>query len=396
MGKTRDLRFHRTNLFLIAVVLCGLLPSLPSYGAIIREWWLGIGGTSVADLMSDPRHPNDPDGSELLDLFEGPTNWGNDYGSRLYGWLVAPESGEYTFWIASDDNSELWLSTDEEPANVQLIAYVNGWTNAQEWTKFASQRSRVIILQANRKYYIEAIMKERGGGDNIAVAWQPPQGSQVVISGRSVDASMRFCALSAIPADGTICTSTWVNLSWLPGERAVSHHVYFSTNLDAITRRERSTLVAVTDEPSALVGLPGSGFPNGLQTGITYYWCVDEVDDDDPDSPWRGQVWSFRVSAELAVYLLITNQQLADAFEPLVQRRTDQGFPGRLLTVETICASYVGEDEPEKIRNCIIDHYTRFGTQYVALGGDQKAVSVRYCDPRSSNVFMPVDLYLPM
>jgi hypothetical protein len=200
-------------------------------------------------------------------------------------------------------------------------------------------------------------------------------------------------AFSPVPADGATCTNTWINLTWTPGQNATSHQVYFSAYRDAVAQRHVNALIAVTDEPSTTVGLPRCAFPEGLQVETTYYWCVDEVNDDDPDNPRRGPVWSFQVSAESAVYLLITNQQLAQAFEPLVQRRTDQGFPGRLLTVETICASYAGEDEPEKIRNCIIDHYTRLGTQYVALGGDQKVVPVRYCDPRSSNAFMPVDLY---
>ena len=92
-------------------------------------------------------------------------------------------------------------------------------------------------------------------------------------------------------------------------------------------------------------------------------------------------------------YLLITNRELAPAFQPLVDRRTSQGFPGKLITVEDIYAHYQGIDEPEQIRNCIIDHYARYGTQYVALGGDQKAVPVRYCNPQSSNALIPVDLY---
>ena len=105
-------------------------------------------------------------------------------------------------------------------------------------------------------------------------------------------------------------------------------------------------------------------------------------------------LWPFsHASAEPAVYVLITNEQLAPAFESLVQRRTEQGFPGKLVTVENIYATYAGSDEPEKIRNCIIDQYINNGTRYVALGGDQAIVPVRYCDPRMYGARMPVDLY---
>lgn len=33
-------------------------------------------------------------------------------------------SGEFVFGLSSDDNSEFWLSTDESPLNVQLLAWV--------------------------------------------------------------------------------------------------------------------------------------------------------------------------------------------------------------------------------------------------------------------------------
>jgi hypothetical protein len=211
--------------------------------------------------------------------------------------------------------------------------------------------------------------------------------------GHVTNRPLNLVASQPVPADGTVCTNTWVDLSWMPGELSALHRVYFGTDLNAVSQRKTNTLIATTDVPSVSVGLPGSAFPHGLRIGATYYWCIDEVNDAESDSPWRGDVWSFRVPDEPAVYLLITNERLAPAFEPLVQRRTEQGFAGRLLTVETICASYSGKDEPEQIRNCIIDHYGRYGTQYVALGGDQVVVPVRWCLPRSDGYYMPADLY---
>lgn len=91
--------------------------------------------------------------------------------------LPPPLSGQYTFWVAGDDNSELWLSTDENPNNVQRIAYHNAWTPSREWNWYGTQQSFPINLQANQKYYIEARAKEGGGGDNLAVGWQLPNGA---------------------------------------------------------------------------------------------------------------------------------------------------------------------------------------------------------------------------
>jgi len=86
-------------------------------GEILREWWTDIGGSDVSDLTDDLDFPDVPDGSEMLGSFEGPEGWGDYYGSRMHGWLYIRTSGDYTFWISSDDESELWLSIDEDPAN---------------------------------------------------------------------------------------------------------------------------------------------------------------------------------------------------------------------------------------------------------------------------------------
>ncbi|MGD1043219.1 MAG: Ig-like domain-containing protein, partial [Sedimentisphaerales bacterium] len=152
-------------------------------GFILREWWTGISGTAVSNLTGDINYPTNPNGRALLTSFEGPTNWADNYGTRIRGYLYPPANGNYTFWIASDDNGQLWLSTDDNPSNAVLIAYVNDWTNSREWTKYTTQTSTPKSLLAGHKYYIAALQKEGGGGDNIAVAWQGPGITQQVIDG---------------------------------------------------------------------------------------------------------------------------------------------------------------------------------------------------------------------
>ena len=389
MGRTREFRFHPTSFFLIIVVLCGLLPNMATYGAIIREWWLGIGGRTVADLTSDPRYPDDPDGTELLDLFEGPKDWDNDYGSRLYGWLVAPESGEYTFWIASDDWSELWLSIDADPANTELIAYVNGGTGSREWTKFPSQKSKPITLQADCKYYVEAIMKERGNRDNIAVAWEPPHGILEVISGQHVDPYVvpPVHVSSPSPPNGAMSTEQNPVLGWLAGQNAEQHQVFFGEDEIAVTGADTSMDGIYCGQQAETTYSPGA-----LEWGKTYFWRVDEVNDSHPESPWRGDVWRFSLPSGPPGYLLITNEKLASAFQVLVDWRTEDGLAGKLVTVENIRKVYSGRDLQEQIRNCIKDYYEHHGTAYVTLGGDDAIVPDRDCFfPTCSD--MPTDLY---
>ena len=153
-------------------------------GSVLREWWTGISGTAVSDLTGDADYPDNPTGAEQLTGFEGPINWDNEYGTRIRGYLHPPTTGDYTFWIAGDDNCQLWLSTDGMPANAVLIAEVTSWTDSREWDKYASQESAAISLAAEQKYYIEVLHKEGIGGDNIAVAWSGPGISQEVIGGQ--------------------------------------------------------------------------------------------------------------------------------------------------------------------------------------------------------------------
>jgi O-glycosyl hydrolase len=151
-------------------------------GAVLCEWWTDITGTEVNALTSDVNYPANSTGRELLTKLEGPTNWGDNYGARIQGYLKPVTSGNYRFWIASNDSSELWLSTNDDPCNATRIAYVQGYTNARQWDKYTTQKSSLISLVAGQKYYIEVLHKEGTGDDNIAVAWQGPGISQQVIN----------------------------------------------------------------------------------------------------------------------------------------------------------------------------------------------------------------------
>ena len=150
-------------------------------GAITREVWTNIGGSTVADLTNYGLYPNQPDIREEITSFEGPVDWADNYGTRIHGFLTPTITGDYTFWIASDNTSELWLAYPFLP---KKIAEVPGSTNSREWNKYTQQKSVSMTLTAGKAYYIKALHKEGTVGDNIAVAWQGPGITQQVISGR--------------------------------------------------------------------------------------------------------------------------------------------------------------------------------------------------------------------
>jgi signal transduction histidine kinase len=134
-----------------------------------------VDGTGASPYVASfPDYPNRPSGWDIQPSFEAPSNWGDYHLTRMRGYLHPPITAEYTFWIASDNSSELWLSPDEDPGKVRRIAFVRqgDWVNSREWSRYPSQRSEPILLQGHQAYYIEAFQEQITLYDNLAVAWQ--------------------------------------------------------------------------------------------------------------------------------------------------------------------------------------------------------------------------------
>jgi len=102
------------------------------------------------------------------------------------------------------------------------------------------------------------------------------------------------------PRDGAMLEATWAYLSWAPGDMAVTHDVYFGESFDDVNAGTGQTFLGSQTAASLLIGLPGGPYPEGLVPGTTYYWRIDEVNKADPNSPWKGDIWSFSVAPKTA------------------------------------------------------------------------------------------------
>jgi len=143
------------------------------------------------------------------------------------------------------------------------------------------------------------------------------------------------------PADGALHADTWITLSWSPGDSAVSHDVYLGDDFDLVDN-------ATTDSDEFrgnqmltyyVAGFPGFAYPEGLVPGTTYYWRIDEVNEADPNSPWKGDIWSFSIPPKTAY-----NPNPADGSgiaDTAVTLSWTAGFGSKLHTV------YFGEDYDE-------------------------------------------------
>ncbi len=200
--RTNYLKALAAGLLVAGVVWSQAAPATPQ-GVITERVFLDIGsGTAVADLTGNAKFPNSPDLVHYRPYFElyatgdivnAPVSDVYDNsGAQIVGYFYPPATGEYVFYICSDDLSNLYLSTDATEGNKKLIAQETAWSNPRQYTESGGSSSleskcsltfaasewpgggAAITLTANRAYYIEAVMKEGSGGDNLSVAVSDP------------------------------------------------------------------------------------------------------------------------------------------------------------------------------------------------------------------------------
>ncbi|MBN2313926.1 MAG: hypothetical protein JXM79_08340, partial [Sedimentisphaerales bacterium] len=141
------------------------------------------------------------------------------------------------------------------------------------------------------------------------------------------------------PKDGAMHEATWVSLSWRPGPFAVSHDVYMGESFDEVNDATPDSDVFVGNQVEEFIvaGFPGNPIPEGLVPGTTYYWRIDEVNDADPNSPWKGPVWSFSVPPKTAY-----NPDPADGAQDVDPNGPTLSWtPGFKAILHTV---YIGDD----------------------------------------------------
>jgi hypothetical protein len=73
-------------------------------------------------------------------------------------------------------------------------------------------------------------------------------------------------------------------------------------NFDDVNAGAEGTFVGNQTDTFIVAGFPGFPYPDGLVPGTTYYWRIDEVNETEPNSPWKGDVWSFSIPPKTAYF----------------------------------------------------------------------------------------------
>jgi hypothetical protein len=144
-----------------------------SKALVKRDVWNGI-GNPLSNLKGSAKYPGNPDVTSYINTLEVANTGVENYSQRLTGFIVPAKSGNYTFYIASSGQSELYLSTTDLAADKALVAKVTTSSGFRQYGKDAAQKSAAIALEAGKSYYVEAISAQDAGADYLSVTWTAP------------------------------------------------------------------------------------------------------------------------------------------------------------------------------------------------------------------------------
>jgi hypothetical protein len=217
----------------------------------------------------DPGGPGDPIGV-------------NNFSCRWTGELEVPYSEKYTFITATDDGVRLWV-------NNELI--IDNWTDHSP-----TENAGKMALAVGQVYTLVMEMYENTGGATAQLSWTSPSIAKEIVPPGPLQPPLR--ARNPRPVQEATDVTQAAVLYWTAGEKAAEHDVYLGTDAAVVAEATPATAEAYVGR-QALDAI--SYDPGPLEWGKTYYWRVDEVNDAEAASPWKGSIWSFTTATFLVI-----------------------------------------------------------------------------------------------
>lgn len=386
-------------------------------GSISSHVWNGVTGNEILDLTSVTEFPNSPDSVVSVSDFESSSDVGDNFGRRMVGYVHAPTTGPYTFFISGDESAELWLSNTQSESEKTLIASVDTATDPNQWDLDASQKSVAVYLAAGQKYFIEALHKESSGADHLAVGWIKPGSDSIeVISGEHlspVRATVKVFTDSPLVAEDSSSPATFnvtrsgpttnaLDVSFATFGQAVEG-VDFQATTGVVTIPAGQNSASIEIFPSAdsdLEGneslnvelIAGTGYEVGFKSQRTAY---GELQDDVAAPSGGTSLWNGDALADFirfgGTFTTVTDATYGDVIQAVIpgthanpwnaQLRQDIVEPvtkGDILWVEFRARSVGGQGELSAIFEKNSSPYTKSLSQGISFSEQWKKVQIPF------------------
>jgi hypothetical protein len=99
------------------------------------------------------------------------------------GYVIPPADGEYTFWIAADDEGECWLGKAGSDTADRKICFNPFYAERNNYRKFPSQKSEPVRLEKGKACPIRVLYGDGHMGDSLSVVWTRPGSDKPEIIG---------------------------------------------------------------------------------------------------------------------------------------------------------------------------------------------------------------------
>lgn len=198
--------FTLTTLLLLGITRANGQICVGNQGSLQWECWLNLYEDSFNELTARPDYPNHPAVVKTIYKTQAPENYGEYIGVRIRGFLSVPTNTTATFNVTGNRKTQFYLSTDANPANKQLMAWTDDFTEIEEHTKYATQTTTSVNMVAGAYYYFEMFYVESTGSDHMRLWWKTNLVStttwNIISSSFIYDVG---CKPTACPPAGTPC-----------------------------------------------------------------------------------------------------------------------------------------------------------------------------------------------
>jgi len=208
---------------------------------------------------------------------------GDGWSARWTADLEITVPDTYQFSVNCQDGTRLWIDG-------QLI--VDKWVTPTVTSEYFA-----VPIYLEKGIHSLVLEYFDSGGDAVEqLYWSSSTIAKEIVPAGPLQPP--YHAVGVYPGGKAVDVPQQLTLSWTAGEKAAQHDVYFGEDVQAVAD-------ATPDSADVYKGrqeLAENTFDPGiLEWNKTYYWRIDEVNDAEAESPWKGNVWSFTTADFIVV-----------------------------------------------------------------------------------------------